>query len=108
MKVIRAAAVARELSAIWRYNARTYNPQHANDYEDSLVRDIDALEYEPTLGRPLEGHPGLRSLTLKRSLQGHGHIVIYRVDEAAQTIRVLHVYHTAQDWQGRLRRERPR
>ena len=34
----------------------------------------------------------------------HGHIAVYRVD--ADAVSILHVFHTAQDWQAKLAEER--
>ncbi|MGV3616600.1 MAG: hypothetical protein ACO1SV_14825 [Fimbriimonas sp.] len=45
-------------------------------------------------------------MSFKRNPRGHGHTVIYRLDVEAATIRILHIFHTAQDIPGRLRTER--
>ena len=37
--------------------------------------------------------------------KGHGHVVVYRFDETR--IDVLHVFHTAQNWQTILAEEAP-
>jgi plasmid stabilization system protein ParE len=47
----------------------------------------------------------LRYIRIGRRKRGHGHIAVYRVDEDA--VRVLHIFHTAQDWQTKLAAENP-
>jgi plasmid stabilization system protein ParE len=42
---------------------------------------------------------------IRRKSRGHGHIAVYGVDES--TVNILHVFHSAQDWQRRLQGETP-
>jgi plasmid stabilization system protein ParE len=51
-------------------------------------------------GKVLELRPDLRYFVIRRRSTGHGHVVVYRFD--AQQVEVLHVFHTAQDWQTKL------
>jgi len=94
-----------EINQIWDYNEKKYGRQHAAAYIEFLQDGIDALATTYADDRAVEGFPHLQGITLKRSPRAHGHVVIYRVDQAAQLIRILHVYHTRQDIQGRLKRE---
>ena len=107
LTLIYAPATRAEFNKIWKYHEKKYNKEHAAEYIDFLPDGIDALTTDPHRGMPVDNFPQLRALTLKRSPRGDGHIAIYRVDQGKQAIRVLHVYHTAQDIQGRLRRKRP-
>lgn len=104
---IRYSLVARrELAHIWDYNAETRGVGQANAYEDFLLSHIERLPLEPRRGREVDEFPELRSLTLLKRAGGDGHVVIYQVDEAGGYVDVLHVYHTKQDIQNRLRKER--
>jgi plasmid stabilization system protein ParE len=105
LTVIYAPSARIELNEIWDYNERTYNSEHAAAYVDFLLDRIDALAINYAKGRTVEEFPGLQAMTLKRSSRGYAHIVIYRVDLDAQVVRILHIYHTAQDVAGRLRQE---
>ena len=105
LTVVLTPAATGELAAIWVYNAERYGRTHADQYEAFLADGIDGLSTEHENGTPVEGHPGLRRTTFKPRRRGHGHIVVYRVDHAAQTVRVFHIYHTAQDIEGRLKKE---
>ena len=51
----------------------------------------------------MEGLPEFRFVTLRKSKKGHGHYVIYDIDEAEQLITVLRVYHTRMDIRCRLK-----
>jgi plasmid stabilization system protein ParE len=54
---------------------------------------------------PSAGRPDLRYLMIRRKAHGYGHVVVYRVTDVS--VEVLHVFHTAQDWQTRLTEETP-
>lgn len=55
------------------------------------------LARNPELGVAVEEFSGLRRRVIKKRSRGHGHIVFYRV--TGTQLEVVHVYHTAQDWQ---------
>jgi plasmid stabilization system protein ParE len=57
------------------------------------------------MGRPISARPELRYLPIKFKNRGHGHVAVYSVDQHA--VSILHVFHTAQDWQNRLAAEKP-
>ncbi len=102
MRIEYARSAQLELDLIWDWNDERYGAVHADGYLKFLQSGIEALGVEPTLGRPVEGRVGVRALILRQSPQGHGHVVVYRVNPEQQAVRVLHVYHTAQDWRGRF------
>ena len=47
-------------------------------------------------------HLQLRHVVAKKRNCAHGHIIIYEIDEAAKAVNILHLFHTRQDYQGRL------
>ena len=57
-------------------------------------------------GNNLGNRPDLRYVDIRRKPKRHGHIVVYRFDDTR--IDVLHVFHTAQDWQTILADETPK
>jgi len=103
--IVFAASARIELDEIWAWNKEKYNAKHAVDYLDFLLEGIGQLATKHGEGKLVDGFPQLKALTLKRSPRGHGHVIIYRVEEAVQRIRILHVYHTRQDIRGRLEME---
>ena len=103
LTVVVAPSARRDLDDIWGYNAAIYGIDHATSYLEFLQDQIQGLSSGPSAGRQVFDYPELRGLTVRRGKRGHGHIVIYRVDEAIETLGVLHVFHTAQDLSGRLR-----
>ncbi len=105
MKVVFAAKARVQLDEIWDYNARTYGAGHAGEYIEFLLSGIEELAKEGTDGRTVDGFPLLRAKTLKRGRRGHGHVVIYQVDEDAGIVKIWSVFHTRQDVEGRLRRD---
>jgi len=100
-----ARATRSEFDQIWEYNERKYGCEHAAAYIEYLQDGIESLATKYADGRKVEGFPHIQGLTLRRSSRGHGHVVIYRVDHEAKTVRILHVYHSRQDIYGRLARE---
>jgi plasmid stabilization system protein ParE len=107
LTVIVSPTAVQELWEIWQYNAHRYSFDHAQEYEAFLAAGIGNLATTYREGRDVEGFPELKSVTLKRSRKGDGHIVIYEIDETEQTVAVLHIFHTKMDVEGRLESERP-
>lgn len=98
-----APLALRDLDIVWDWNAKTYGPAHAARYVDFLQRHIDALGESHPRGRVVESRPDLRYIRISRRKRGHGHIAVYRVD--VDKVNVLHIFHTAQDWQTKLAEE---
>src|SRR5438874_228634 len=78
-----------DLAAIWDC--------HANPYLDFLKNRIIMLAESKILGRQLPGNLSRSYLLMRRKSRGHGHIAVYEIAENA--IIILHVFHSAQDWQ---------
>ncbi|RYG39667.1 type II toxin-antitoxin system RelE/ParE family toxin [bacterium] len=76
--------------------------READRYNEFLQWGLENLLEEPEQGQEIAEHRGLRRLTLRLRSGGHGHIVVHRVDTSEQTIRILRIFHTAQDWQQKL------
>jgi len=89
-----------ELADIWRWNADRYGADHADQYVGFLRSAIHQLPALYKLGKPVPAQPDLCYLVIRRRAKGHGHIAVFRFDDRA--IAVLHVFHTAQDWQTKL------
>lgn len=102
MTIVYAASARAELDEMWAWNVEKHGTALAAEYLDWLQGNIDRLVTGHPDGKPVEGFPHLKRLTVRRSSRGQGHVVIFRMDEIAQRIRILHVYHTSQDIQGRL------
>lgn len=89
----------RSLYSIWLYNAHRYDVPHADGYIAFVEREIGLLEDEPTLGRRISGTP-YHGLTIRLGRRGYGHIAVYRMQD--ETLTILQLYHTAQDWRTKL------
>jgi plasmid stabilization system protein ParE len=94
-----------DLDVVWDWNEKTYGRDHAERYVDFLRRHIDALGESHVRGRVVEFRPKLRYIRISRRSRGHGHVTVYRVDE--DKVAVLHIFHTALDWQAKLAEEHP-
>ncbi len=105
LPVVYAPLARQDLGVVWDWNEKTYDPGHAARYVDFLQRHIEALGENQSRGRVLESRPELRYILIRQRKRGHGHLAVYRVDEDA--VNVLHIFHTAQDWQTKLAEERP-
>ena len=65
-----------------------------------LKRNIEGLATDPLKGRLISQRSEWRYLTIRRASRGHGHIAVYSVNEGE--IRILHIFHTAEDWPSKL------
>jgi plasmid stabilization system protein ParE len=92
-----------DLDVVWDWNEKTYGRDHAARYVDFLRRHIDALGESYVRGRVVESRPKLRYIRISRRSRGHGHIAVYRVD--ADKVNILHIFHTAQNWQAQVAEE---
>jgi len=91
-----------ELEQIWRYNALHRGVKQADSYEAFLKGHLFALNFNDGSGKVIETTPALRYITINRHSRSDGHVAVYRVDAEAKNVRVLHVFHTKQDWQNKL------
>src|SRR5579863_7129120 len=103
LTVVYAAKALKELDEIWDWNNKHYSSDHADEYIEFLERYIDALSTDHRRGKQVSVRPALTYILIRRKSKGHGHIAVYSVDEAR--VNVLHVFHTAQDWQAKLKEE---
>jgi plasmid stabilization system protein ParE len=100
LKLIRSATAIDELDAIWRWNAEQYGVPHADKYLRFLADQIAALANNFDRGKRVSTRPDLRYLLIRRRSSGHGHIAVYSHD--ATEVLILHVFHSAQDWQKKI------
>jgi plasmid stabilization system protein ParE len=100
LTVIRSPAAIDELHEIWRWNAGRYGVGQADGYLRYLAEYIAKLATTYAKGKMVGSRPDLRYVVIRRRAKGHGHIVVYNFDD--KEVHVLHIFHTAQDWQARL------
>ena len=105
LPVVYAPLAIQDLDVDWDWNKKTYGPDHALRYAEFLERHINTLGESHARGRAIESRPDLRYILIRPRRRGHGHIAVYRVDATA--VSVLHIFHTAQDWQATLAEEHP-
>jgi plasmid stabilization system protein ParE len=98
--VVRANRAQFELADIWRWNADRYGEPHADAYLAFLDRSIEELSVRFASGRPVANRPDLRFILMQQRSKAHGHVAVYRIEP--DTIQLLHVFHTAQDWEAKL------
>jgi plasmid stabilization system protein ParE len=104
--IVYSARAVKDLDAIWDYNAEYYgSARRADDYVGFLQTEIRILAVEPRKGKSIEINPRFRYLLMKWSLDGHGHIAVYRVTKSA--IRISRIFHTAQDWETKMKPRSP-
>ncbi len=105
LTVIRSPAAIDELNDIWRWNAERYSLPHADEYLLYLTDSIADLSHDHLAGKTISARPNLRYILVRRRASGHGHVVAYRFDD--KEVRILHIFHTAQDWENKLQEEMP-
>ena len=103
LKVVYADAAWLELRDIWSWNARKNGRDHASAYVRFLEDGIAALATEYNRGQPEDEFPGIFRMTYQQTSRRDGHVAIYEVDESVGIVSVLHIYHTKQDIESRLR-----
>jgi plasmid stabilization system protein ParE len=91
------------LDEIWDWNCEKYNSHHADRYVRFLRSAVERLAHEFFAGKGVPKRPELSFITIRRSQRGHGHVAVYAL--LGNTIVVIDFFHTAQDWQRRLRDE---
>lgn len=94
--IVYAEKALSELDQIFDWNTRTYGSAHAYSYIEFLTDRIHRLASKSDFGRPVPNRDDLRYQVIRRGKKGHGHIVIFRVDD--NQVLVVHIFHTAQDW----------
>jgi plasmid stabilization system protein ParE len=104
-KVTVSTAVLEKLREIWRWNAEHHGPDHADSYLEFLETALGTLARPEVDGRSVAGRPDLRYLFIRRRSGNHGHIAVFHV--GAGVVTVLHLFHSAQDWQTALASEGP-
>ena len=92
-----------KLDEIGDWNARIYGPDHAHQYVAFLRAETAKLATFYFAGKPVPSRPKLIYITIRKRRRGHGHIAVYQV--ISDVVYVLTYYHTAQDWQTKLREE---
>jgi plasmid stabilization system protein ParE len=95
LKVIRSPRAIDDLHEIWQWNARHWTVEHADEYLIYVNDQIDQLAENYQKGRQVSERPDLCYILVRKRSKGHGHILVYQFDH--QSIRVLHIFHTAQD-----------
>jgi plasmid stabilization system protein ParE len=91
------------MADIWLWNAKDRGRRHADEYIEFLKRSISELSVTYAKGRPVSALTNHRFILIKRRAKGNGHVAVYTIDDYEVT--VLHVFHTAQDWQNKLAEE---
>ena len=104
LPVIYSGIALQELDEIALWNQSTYSLAHARSYIDFLLNNIDSIGQDPELGGAFAPRPELRYLHIRRGSRGYGHVVVYTV--GSEAVRILHIFHSAQNWQVRLEGER--
>lgn len=90
MRVAWRAAARDDRRRIFGYLAER-NPAAAARLVEALILAADGLASFPERGRPGRA-PGTREL-----VAAHPYLLVYVVDHAAQVVRILRVWHGAQD-----------
>ena len=66
-------------------------PRAAQRLAIDLLRRAESLSAMPRRGKVLQARPGVRRLVR------NPYLIIYRIDEAAQTVHILRFWHHARD-----------
>jgi plasmid stabilization system protein ParE len=98
-----STAALAKLDEIGDWNARNYNPDHAHRYVTFLKTETAKLATFYFAGKPVPTRPRFSYITIRKRRKGYGHIAVYQV--ISGVVYVLTYYHTAQDWQTKLKEE---
>ncbi len=84
-----------DLGDIWRYTAKTWNPDQADAYLTGMTATFDTLADMPGIGRLYHEFTPLVRLHVHRS-----HLIVYQ--DTSGGIDIIRVLHMRQDWKGIL------
>jgi len=108
LSVIYSPAALNELEENWDWNVEHNGIDQARAYRRFLTDEINALSVKYDDGRRVSTRPDLRFVTMFWSTGGHGHVAVYKVDHGTGTVIVAHVFHTRQNWEEKMKREKRR
>jgi plasmid stabilization system protein ParE len=100
LKVVFADGALQELDEIWAWNDERHGVGQANRYIEFLLDTIDSLVENPSRGARVKSQPRLQYMMIQRRKKQHDQVVIFSV--GGNRVDVLHVFHSAQDWEARL------
>lgn len=100
LKVIYTASALRELDEIWDWNRGHYSEEHAEQYVKFLEDHIESLSTDRSRERQVISRPNVNYILMQRKSKRHGHVAVYRI--FGGQIEILHVFHSAQDWQAKI------
>jgi plasmid stabilization system protein ParE len=102
LKVLIAPRAERHLNAIYSYNLESRELLEADRYIAFLYSKIDSLSTQWLQGRAVGARPNLLYIVAKIRASGDGHIIVYTIHLEAETLEIIGVFHTKQDWQGKM------
>jgi plasmid stabilization system protein ParE len=92
---------SRQLSEIWLWNAKRYNPNHADRYDSFLLASIEKIARSSETWQRVGKYRYF--VARKGRTKGHGHLFVFEVLQ--EKIAVLFIFHSAQDWRANLEAE---
>lgn len=96
-KLVIAPSAEADLNAIVDYIAFTlHNPEAALSLVDEVAESYDRIESLPS-AFPFCDDPVLRERGYHQ-VGVNGYIMVYRIEDAADIVRVIHFYHATQDY----------
>jgi len=100
-ELIIAPSAEADLNGIVDYIAfELHNPEAANALLDDVESAYDVLEDNP-LSFPFCDSPALR-IRGYHQISVRSYLMVYRVEEDGKVVRILHVYHSSQNYLARL------
>jgi len=100
LKLNITAAAQNDINRIWEWHVENRSRRQAETYENFLISQIEKLATTHSDGRPVSVAPEYQFITARRSTRGHGHHVIYAVQQ--NSVEILRIYHTRQNWENRF------
>lgn len=91
-----------DLGKIWMWNASRYSEKWADDYVAFLKQSALSLSSKYAAGEVVPHRDGLRFIVCRKSKRrhSHGHVLVFRVTDVE--VQVLHFFHTAENWTGKI------
>ena len=99
LKVKLSPEALSDLDEITDWNIKQNGFDQAFRYREFLLQGIGHLADNFPAARQVKSRPDLRFNVLRWSSRGHGHIVVFVVDDTSETINVARLYHTSQNWE---------
>ncbi len=105
LAIIYSDTAKRELHQIWCWTYSTFSERQADRYENQIRSFIRSISQSSRSGTVFDSKRAIYYRCMKQKSNRYGHVIVYQIRE--ESFQVLHIFHSAQNWQDELLDELP-